>query len=174
MGATPKSWACDRPVRRERDGTARSHAVPEHPAPGHYHSDGGKEKSGQGAGNAGLIFCNKMPEGRLQNCSATSGDIKKWFSKSSLNGVIKGCLLQGEPRTNLSTQSLLTDVPICEAQFPTGHPSPNQQKTIHLQTNRTTAEQNRGKPERPGRALPVDGGWLCRQAPRSSPRLLGG
>lgn len=25
---------------------------------------------------------------------------------------------------------------ICEAEFPTGHPSPNQQKIIHLQTNR--------------------------------------
>lgn len=86
-----------------------------------------------------MIFCNKTPEGRLQNCSATSGDIKKQFSKSSLNGVIKGCLFQVSLERiylhNDSSQKL-TDVSICEAVFPTGHASPNQQRTIHLQTNR--------------------------------------
>lgn len=113
---------------------------------------GGKEKSRQDAGNEGLIFCNKTPEGRLQNCSATSGDIKKQLSKSSLNGVIKGCLFRGEPRTNLSTQWLLSEtnrrVHLCSSvstrplvATPTeSHPSPNQQRT-----------------RKAGRALPVDG-----------------
>lgn len=52
----------------------------------------------------------------------------KPLSKSSLNNVIKGYLAWGKPGMNLSAPSFLTltNVSICEAEFPTHH---------HLQTN---------------------------------------
>lgn len=72
-----------------------------------------RRKTWAGCSARALLFCNATPAARMQNCSQaifcteTSEHIQKLFSKSPLNGVVKGCLFGGEPRRNLSAQSLL-------------------------------------------------------------------
>lgn len=70
----------------------------EHPAPGHPSPAAreGRERAGRGLGMRAWSFVTKRQKADCKNCSATSGDIKKQFSKSSLNGVVKGCLFREE------------------------------------------------------------------------------
>lgn len=70
--------------------------VPEHPARGHHTLTEGRRRAGQGAQIVTVLFCNDCPTVQQAFfCSKTSKDMKKLFSRPSLNSVMKGCLVLG-------------------------------------------------------------------------------